>query len=321
MQAGRSPAPYPRLVGDVGGTEHRFGWIDAPGADVSSVVASAGDAGLADAIAGYLAMERLPTPASAAIGVAAPVQGDVVRMTNRDWQFSIAALKRDLGVPELHVLNDFTVLAHALSFLREGEARQIGGGAAVADAAMALLGPGTGLGVSGLVPTPVGPAAIVGEGGHSSLAAANAREEAVIALLRARFGHVSGERVVSGPGLVNLHAALLELSGLPPQLLAPTQISERASSGNDAVCGEAMDLFFAWLGSIAGDLALTLGARGGVFIGGGIPSKLGNAIDRSSFRERFEAKGRYRQYLRAIPTFVLIDPAALALRGANAVLG
>ncbi|HEY2186930.1 MAG TPA: glucokinase, partial [Caldimonas sp.] len=161
---------------------------------------------------------------------------------------------------------------------------------------------------------------VVGEGGHVSLSAADAVEEAVVAILRRRFGHVSAERALSGPGLVNLYAASCELAGRPIEPLDPPDVADRARLGNDAGCRQAIDWFFAFLGSLAGDLALTLGARGGIYIAGGIVAQLGDMIASSRFRERFEAKGRYAGYLARIPTAVVLDASALALRGANAAL-
>jgi glucokinase len=153
-----------------------------------------------------------------------------------------------------------------------------------------------------------------------SLAPANAREDAVVAVLRDRFGHASAERALSGSGLVNLHYALCVLDGVPTRALQPAEVTADAMSGADARCVEAVDMFFALLGSCAGNLALTLGARGGVYIGGGIPPRLGDWIDRSAFRERFVAKGRFRGYLDAIPTWLIVADTSPALIGAARAL-
>jgi len=185
---------------------------------------------------------------------------------------------------------------------------------------MALLGPGTGLGVSGLLSTPAGPVPVVGEGGHATLAAADAGEARVLDWLRDELGHVSAERVLSGAGIVNLHRAASALAGRPAEELDAAAITARAVGGSDPVAVEAVELFLAFLGGFAGNLALTLGARGGVFIAGGIVPRLGDRIDRSLFRQRFEAKGRFRPYLEAIATRVVLDTATIALRGADAAL-
>jgi len=315
-------APYPRLVGDIGGTHARFGWVQDAGSGVAEVEAFLCDdqAGLDDVVSRYLSAHGLATPRSGAIGIAAPVGGDVVAMTNRDWTFSISDLQRRLGLGRLLVINDYAALAHALAGLQPDDARRVGGGEAVEPAPLALLGPGTGLGVSGLLIAPGGRVPVVGEGGHVSLSAGDEREDRVVAILRRRFGHVSAERALSGPGLVNLYAASCELGERPAEPLEPAEISARARLGGDACCRQAVELFFGFLGSVAGDLALTLGARGGVYIAGGIVAQLGDMIAGSTFRERFEAKGRYRPYLERIPTSVIVDASGLALRGADAAL-
>lgn len=314
-------APYPRLLGDIGGTGARFAWIEAAGAPLVPLVAASGPApaGLEAAIRAELEANRLRLPASCALGIAAPVIGDRVAMTNRDWSFSIADLRRSLGVDRLLVLNDFAALAHAIDALQPGDARRVGRGRTVAGANVALLGPGTGLGVGGRVRTPEGTTVLVGEGGHATLAAGDEREARLLALLRQRSGHASAESVLSGPGLANLHGAVCALDGRPPEPLDARRIVENADS--DPACAETLGLFFAFLGGFAGDLALTLGAQGGVYVAGGIVARLGTAIDRSAFRERFEAKGRRRDYLEAVATAVILDTPSLALRGADAALG
>jgi len=315
-------APYPRLVGDIGGTHARFGWVQDAQSDITAIDAFLCDdqAGLDDVVGRYLIAHGLAAPRSGAIGIAAPVGGDVVAMTNRDWTFSISDMQGRLGLDRLLVLNDYAALAHALGGLRPDEVRRIGGGTPVERAPLALLGPGTGLGVSGLLVAPGGRVPVVGEGGHVSLSAADEREDRVVAILRRRFGHASAERALSGPGLVNLYAASCELGGRPAEPLQPADISARARLGGDADCRQAVDLFLGFLGSVAGDLALTLGARGGVYIAGGIVVQLGDLVAGSRLRERFEAKGRYRAYLEGIPTSLIVDASGLALRGADAAL-
>jgi len=315
-------APYPRLVGDIGGTHARFGWVQDAGSGIAKVDALLCDdqRGLDAAVTCYLAAQGLASPRSCALGVAAPVVGDIVEMTNRDWTFSISDMRRRLGFDRLLVINDYAALAHALDGVRPDEVRQVGGGEALEHGPLALLGPGTGLGVSGLLVAPGGRVPVVGEGGHVSLSAADEREDRVVAILRRRFGHVSAERALSGAGLVNLYAASCELGERQAEFLEPAEISARARLGSDPDCRQAVELFFGFLGSVAGDLALTLGARGGVYIAGGIVARLGDMIAASTFRRRFEAKGRYRAYLERIPTSVIVDASGLALRGADAAL-
>jgi glucokinase len=172
--------------------------------------------------------------------------------------------------------------------------------------------------VSALLPAGNGHRAIpiAGEGGHVTLPATNEREEQVVAALRRRFGHASAERALSGPGIENLHQALCELDGVPPEGLDAATITSRAQTGGDARCVETMALFFSFLGTVAGDLALSIGALGGVYVGGGIVPRLGAAIDQSRFRDRFESKGRFRGYLEAIPTYVVQAKTSPALLGA-----
>jgi glucokinase len=260
-------------------------------------------------------------PASCAIGIANPVLGDHVQMTNHHWSFSVSQLQRELGVQRLRIINDFTALALALPVLDPSELRQVGGGQAVKGGPIGLVGPGTGLGVSGLVPSVREQTAVPldGEGGHVTLAATNEREDQVVAVLRRRFGHASAERAVSGQGLENLYRALCELDGGgAPALVAP-EITTRALAG-DPRCAEVLDLFFSFLGTVAGNLALSMGARGGVYIGGGIVPKLGDAIDRSRFRSSFEQKGRMTSYLAGIPTWVIQAEVSPALVGAARAL-
>ena len=193
---------------------------------------------------------------------------------------------------------------------------------AVADAAIALIGPGTGLGVSGLLPAADGRAwvPIRGEGGHVSLAADDEREVAIVQWLVQRFGHASAERALSGPGLCNLYGAVCALNRVDALPLQPAEVVARARAGNDAASAEALALFCAWLGSVAGDLALTLGARGGVYLGGGIVPRIADVIAASRFRERFVAKGRFRPYLEAIPTWLIDARTPPALLGAARAL-
>ena len=320
---------FPRLLADVGGTNARFAWRESAEAPIVDVAAFAcrDYPRLQDAAFAYLRQQAKPAPRCAAIALALPITGDTVKMTNNDWSFSIAEMQCELGLERLHVLNDFTALALALPILQPGELVQFGGGACVAGAPMALLGPGTGLGVSGLLNPGPGQhwIALAGEGGHATLPAQNEREEQVIGVLRRRFGHVSGERAVSGPGLLALYEAVCVLDGLQPLALTPSAVMDLAlaypGASHHGPCAEALQLFCAFLGTLAGDLALTLGARGGVFIGGGIAPRIGARFAGTPFRERFEAKGRFSAYLGAIASFVIDADTSPALRGADQSLG
>ncbi len=313
---------YPRLLGDIGGTNARWAWQASAGAPIEhvAVLPCAGSPSIADCALRYLRERGLATPHSAGIGIATAITGDEVRMTNHHWSFSITELKRQLGVQRCLVINDFTALALSLPALRAGDLHALGGGAAVAGAPLALLGPGTGLGVSGVVPGAAGGVvALSGEGGHVTLAAADDGEAAVLALLRRRFGHASAERALSGPGLVNLYEAACTLAGATPRALTPAAVSAAAQAGTCPHCTRAVALFASLLGNVAGNLALTLGARGGVFVGGGVVPRLGTAFDAALFRRRFEEKGRFAAYLREVPAWLITAPTP-ALVGASQAL-
>jgi len=303
----RSATSTTWLVGDIGGTNARFGLVSPDGALLhSSVLADADYPGIAEAIDAYLA-ERggLPRPRRGALAIASPVGGDEVRMTNHPWTFSISGLQKRLGFQRLEVLNDFTAQALALPHLKDGDRTVVGGGEALAGTPIGVLGPGSGLGVSGLIPMGKRWVPLTGEGGHATMAPITERESAVLGALRRHLDHVSAERVLSGPGLVNLYGALAALDGVPAQQYTAAQITDAEIGGGDALCHEATEMFCAMLGTVAGNLALTLGAKGGVYIGGGIVPRLGERFGASLFRERFEAKGRLRAYLAAIPTYVV----------------
>lgn len=320
MSSGLS-ATFPRLVGDIGGTNARFALIEAPGSapEALRTLSCAAFAGPADIIDHYLAENALPRPRWCAFGIANPVDGDSIHMTNRDWAFSIEALRERLGLDHLQVLNDFAALALALPALGNSDLTRVGGGSAIAGRAIGLLGAGTGLGVSGLVPCDGDYVPIESEGGHVTLPAANAHEAELIAVLARRTPHVSAERALSGPGLVALYEAEAAVRGERADAPSATEITSRALDGSSPLCAAAVDSFCAFFGTVAANLALTLGARGGVYIGGGIVPRLGAYFARSPFRERFEQKGRFSDYLARIPTLVIHAPYA-GLTGAARAL-
>ncbi|GAA6120346.1 glucokinase [Acidovorax sp. FG27] len=314
-----------RLLADIGGTNIRLAWQASPTGPMNDtrVLPCAQFPTVDAALAAYLRDVGIATPREAAFGIANPVTGDAVRMTNHSWSFSQRAVQEAFGFERLVVINDFTALALSLPLLTPDLLRQVGGGDAVAGAAIALVGPGTGLGVSGLV-FPMGSrhgVPLSGEGGHVSLAAQNARETDLLAILQERYGHVSAERAVCGAGLVDLYHAVRRLQGQGgAEVDSPAQVTDLALQQQDALALEALELFCGFLGNVAGNLALTLGARGGVFIGGGIVPRLGDWFDRSPFRERFEAKGRFQGYLAGIPCWVIDASATPALYGASRAL-
>jgi glucokinase len=307
----------PSLVADVGGTNIRLALVqDGATLEKTTSLSCADYPDLASAMRLYLEDAGLSAPPShAAIAVASPIAGDHVELTNNGWEFSITELQAELSLTSLSVINDFTALALAVPRLTGEDLLKIGGGAAVQNAPIAVIGPGTGLGVSGLFPSGDNWIVLASEGGHATLAPCNPREWEVTAELARRFGHVSFERAVSGPGLVNLHTALATLDGAPGGSRTPDQITEAGLHGTDALCVEALDMFCDMLGTAAGNLALTLGSLGGVYIGGGIAPRLGKHLAKSQFRARFEDKGRFRGYMESIPSYIITrdNPALIGL--------
>jgi glucokinase len=312
----------PRLVSDIGGTNARFALVPAgslqPREEKNLLCADF--PGPVEAARHYLAQCGAPAVQEAAFDVATGITGDFVQLTNGPWGFSIEQTRRALGLARLHVINDFTALALGVPLLAPSEKRQIGGGAPVPGTAIGVIGAGTGLGVSGLLPYKGRWIPVQGEGGHTAFAAMTPREDALLQIARDRFGsHVSTERLVSGPGLKTVYEALCALEGREPTELQPAQVTELALRGSDRTCVEALELFCAMLGTAAANLAALLGARGGIYIGGGIVPKLGEHFGRSAFRARFEDKGRFRAYVSAIPTYVILAET-LALRGLASLL-
>jgi glucokinase len=315
----RSPSA---VVADIGGTNARFGWLSGPGERVAHVhtLPVPAFAGLPQAVQAYL--DRVSgtlgaayrRPSQAAFAVATAVTEDRVDLTNSHWSFSRAAVQAELGLDSLIVLNDFEALALALPRLTPAQFRSHGP-LPSAQGCMAVIGPGTGLGVGGVIPTAHGWIALPGEGGHATLATGDAFEAALLARVRETYPHVSAERLLSGIGLPVLYAAVAGELGAPAEALTTEMVVDRGLAGSDPACSRTLDVFCSMLGGFAGNVALTLGARGGVFIGGGIVPRLGDRFFASDFRERFEAKGRFRSYLETIPTALITDTLA-ALTGA-----
>lgn len=239
--------------------------------------------------------------------VACPVEGDTISLTNLDWNFSITALREQLRLADLAFCNDFSALALALPWLDGADVLQIGEGAPVPDCAKVILGPGTGLGVSTLVPHHDDWVAVAGEGGHVSFAPQNELESRLLRWLWQRFEHVSAERFLAGPGLAHVYEGIGELEYGVGAKLTPKQVVERARAG-EALAEQTLDVYFSMLGSVAGDLALTLGARGGVYLAGGILPRTIEELKRSRYREAFIAKGRLRDFLVQIPSFLIVHP-------------
>lgn len=317
----------PWLVADIGGTNARFGWVEDASLEVRHVrtLPVAGHATPADAVQAYLQALRTqsvvaqPVPRKAAFAVATAVAGDRIDMTNSHWRFSRLGLQAALGLETLLVLNDFEALA--LSLPRLGAQQLLApGGMPVARGTLAVIGPGTGLGVAGVVQTPHGWVAVSGEGGHATLAPADDFESELLRVVRGEFEHVSAERLLSGIGLPVLYRAVAAVLGETAKGLTAEEVVQGAAAGSDAVCGRTLDAFCALLGGFAGNVALTLGARGGVYIGGGIVPRLGDRFFASDFRRRFEAKGRFAPYLKSIPVAVIADTLAALSGSAQAIV-
>jgi glucokinase len=311
----------PRLVADIGGTYARFTLETAPGLfERTATLRCADHADFHAAVSAYLTAHATEHIAHAAVAIANPVEGDEVRMTNYHWQFSIEAMREKLGFDTLVVVNDFTALAMALPRLASGDRRQVGGGQAREHSVVGILGSGSGLGVSGLIPADDGWIALGTEGGHTSFSPRDERELAILQFAWKTLPHVSFERLLSGPGLELIYRALADRAGTrAAKGLSAPEITRRALANSDAVCVETLDAFCAMLGTAAANLAVTLGALGGIYIGGGIVPRLGDTFDRSRFRQRFEDKGRFSAYLAQIPTWVITAENA-TFHGVSAIL-
>ncbi|MBC7414400.1 MAG: glucokinase [Herminiimonas sp.] len=322
-------ASFPRLVADIGGSNARFGWIAAPGAAVTQVqrLPVTAHAGPAEAARTYL--EQLESalgagyqrPRHAAFAVATPVAGDRIAFTNSHWDFSTTAVQGALALDSLRMLNDFEALALALPHLQPEQIRTHAQCATAphTHGTLAVVGPGTGLGVAGVVRTATGWLALPGEGGHATLAAGDEFESALLSCVRRRLSHVSAERLLSGIGLPVLHAAVCEVGGTPDGPLTAEQIIMQGLAATGSACEKTLDVFCAMLGNFAGNVALTLGARGGLYIGGGIVPRMADYFFASRFRQCFEAKGRFSGYLREVPTALIVD-TLVALTGAASAI-
>lgn len=320
MSTGTPERKSSRLIADIGGTHARFA-LSTSVNDIRevSVVNVADYPGIEEAINDYLRRVGHHAIKHAAIGIANPIIGDQVKMTNFPWEFSIEATRLACGFEKLHFLNDFTALALALPHLPQNELRAVGSGQAVAGTPLGVVGPGTGLGVSALIRTSQGWLPLAAEGGHVSFAPADEQELALWQDAHAEFGHVSMERLVSGSGLQFIYQKLCRRAGIRGQDYLPADISRHAIADSCRYCRQALDTFCAILGTVASNLALMLGARGGIYIGGGIIPRLGDYFVDSPFRQRFNDKGRFSDYMAAIPVFVITTDNP-ALTGAAAYL-
>lgn len=306
------------LLADIGGTNVRFATL-TPDGKIGAAEAwlTALYPDFATAVRTYAEIAGVTLPfEGAAICAAGPLEGDHIDLTNCSWKISVSEIAAATGAKKPILVNDFAAVARALPALGENDLIHFGGTQPLDLAPKVVLGPGTGLGVAGLVPDDMRKWTVVaGEGGHVDLAPHDEREIAILFHLIREYGHVSVERVLSGPGLETLYLAIAALDGksLKAKPIA-ADIAKAARAKTDPTATEAIQLFTGWLGSVAGNLALSFGGRGGVYIAGGIVPKWGDLFDAKLFRHRFEAKGRMRNFLHPIPTY-LITAKDLAFRG------
>lgn len=295
------------LIADIGGTNARFALCEEGSLKPQHerTLACAEYPTLVDAVLAYLDDVSQPMSETASLAIATPVSNDRIVMTNHVWDLSVDETREALAIRSLKVLNDYTALALALPYLKADDYHQIGSGTSIKEQPMAVIGPGTGLGVSGTIHVTDYWLPLQSEGGHVSYGPLNDRESDVFKIIRKRYDHVSAETLVSGPGLVLLYESIARCDGVQCAQLTPEQVTYEALNATNASAEEALSMFCGILGVMAGNLALTLGARGGVYIGGGIVPKLGGYFEASYFRACFENNTRFKPYLSQIPTYVI----------------
>ncbi|TPQ35894.1 glucokinase [Bradyrhizobium guangdongense] len=300
------------LLADIGGTNARFALVEDGAVGAVTYVKVADFPTVRDAVADVLARRALTEPVrTAVLGVAGPVENNRCVMTNSPWIIDGTDLKQTFGFDTVHVLNDFEVLAWSLPSLQPADLLPLGGKAGVPGAPLLVLGPGTGFGTSCLVERNGARIAVITEAGHATLPPETEREEKVVDRLRRRFGHVSIERgALSGAGLQHLYEAIAEVEGVPAPNRDAAGITTAALDGSCRLSHAALEMFCGLLGSVAGNLALTFCARGGVYIAGGIVPRFPKFLAASDFRNRFEAKGNFEFYLHNIPTSLVVKPDA-----------
>ncbi len=252
-------------------------------------------------------------PQQARFAVAAPVASDEVRLTNRDWHLSSQHLGKALKLQSVTLINDFAAIVLGVRGLQAGGYHKIGGGSVAAHGAVLALGPGTGFGMAGAVPSGKHWTVVSSEGGHATLSILGHRELDILERMHGRSHPTAIEEVLSGPGLLNLYQAIAGVDGLPHEANTQEQVTQLARNG-DKLALDALDIFFRFLGRTAGDMALTFNSVGGVYLAGGILPKLLSELERSRFRQEFENKGSFSGYVSAMPTFLVTD-ALVAFRG------
>ncbi len=307
------------LVGDVGGTNARLALCDVNSGEISRAKTYSGlDYPSLEAVVRVYLEEQQVSIEDGCIAIACPITGDWVAMTNHVWAFSIAEIKKNLCVSHLEFINVFSAVSLAIPMLKPVHLIQFGGTAPVEGKPIAVYGAGTGLGVSHLVHVDQRWVSLPGEGGHVDFAPNSEEEGIILEELRAEIGHVSAERVLSGPGLVNLYRAIVKSDGRLPENLQPKDVTERALADSCIDCRRALSLFCVIMGRFGGNLALTLGTFGGVYIAGGIVPRFLDFFTASGFRGAFEDKGRFRSYVQDIPVYLIVhDNPGLLGSGAH----
>jgi glucokinase len=299
------------LLADIGGTNARFALLDSGEIGPVEHTKVSDHATVADAIAAFLTRHAARDKTTAAIlDFAGPIENNRAALTNSSWTIDAGEIQKIFGFKAVHLLNDFEALAWALPALGPADLFSTGQQRSIDGAPMLVVGPGTGFGVSCLVPRGGASFAIVTEAGHATLPAGSEREARVIDHLRRRLGHVSIERALSGSGLENLYKALAAVDGVEAPDRDAASITKAALDGSCAVSRAALDLFCSLLGAVCGNLALTFGARGGVYVAGGIVPRFVDHLARTDFRKRFEGKGRFESYLREIPIHIVVKADA-----------
>lgn len=307
------------LVGDVGGTNARLALCSLDNGDIEQIKTFSGlDFPSLEAVVAHYLTTIDATIKDASIAIACPITGDWVAMTNHTWAFSIEEMRKNLGLDTLEIINDFTAVSMAIPMIKPEHLIQFGGGQPVADKPVAVYGAGTGLGVSHLVHVDKRWVSLPGEGGHVDFAPNSEEESIILEVLRAEIGHVSAERVLSGPGLVNLYRAIVKADSRVPENYQPSDITERALADSCTDCRRALSLFCVIMGRFGGNLALNLGTFGGVYIAGGIVPRFMDFFKASGFRAAFEDKGRFKEYVKDIPVYLIAhDQPGLLGAGAH----
>jgi len=313
--SGTADLHFPILIGDIGGTNARFAILADAGSEMIHFpnVRTADYATIDDAIRAAIVDQSTLKPRSAVLALAGPIEGDEVPLTNCPWVVKPLGMKATTGITDIILLNDFEAQALAVLALGPSHMEKIGGGEIETNAGRVVLGPGTGLGVAGLVHAFGGWVPIPGEGGHMDIGPRTPRDFEIFPHLEKLDGRISGEQILCGRGLVNSYRAVAIASGAEPHFTQPAEITAAALGRTDSVAEEALSFFVTCLGRTAGDVALVFKSKGGVYLTGGIAQKIVPALKAPNFREAFEDKAPHQELMRSMPIFVITEPlAALA---------